>query len=176
VCVNILYRGRSSWKNRDGCRGRGTGGGSPLRARVVANNSSSHNSLLRVILFAALIQEKHSLSSCSHYTWYRIARARYVKLVPIMSLFPVEIKQRRHARGSDRSNCVADAQTTLDRGSLGFNHFSNITCNKLNVAESFLRSLLPPSSGDGRGSKDLWNVRKLLPDYTALQPRRQPSS
>jgi hypothetical protein len=26
-----------------------------------------------------------------------------------------------------------------------------------------------------RGSKDLWNVGKLLPDYTALQPRRQPS-
>jgi hypothetical protein len=26
------------------------------------------------------------------------------------------------------------------------------------------------------GSKDLWNVGKLLPDYTALQPRRQPSS
>jgi hypothetical protein len=29
--------------------------------------------------------------------------------------------------------------------------------------------------GDG-GSKDVWNVGKLLPDYTALQPRRQPSS
>jgi hypothetical protein len=34
-------------------------------------------------------------------------------------------------------------------------------------------------SGDDRpddgGSKDLRNVGKLLPDYTALQPRRQPS-
>jgi hypothetical protein len=30
-------------------------------------------------------------------------------------------------------------------------------------------------SDDG-GSKDLWNVGKLLPDYTVLQPRRQPSS
>jgi hypothetical protein len=29
--------------------------------------------------------------------------------------------------------------------------------------------------GDG-GSKYLWNVGKLLPDYTVLQPRRQPSS
>jgi hypothetical protein len=29
--------------------------------------------------------------------------------------------------------------------------------------------------GDG-GSKDLWNVGKLLPDFTALQSRRQPSS
>jgi hypothetical protein len=26
------------------------------------------------------------------------------------------------------------------------------------------------------GSKDLWDIGKLLPDYTALQPRRQPSS
>jgi hypothetical protein len=26
------------------------------------------------------------------------------------------------------------------------------------------------------GSKDLWNVGKLLPDYMTLQPRRQPSS
>jgi hypothetical protein len=31
------------------------------------------------------------------------------------------------------------------------------------------------SPGDG-GSTDLWNVGKLLPDCTALQPRRQPSS
>jgi hypothetical protein len=29
---------------------------------------------------------------------------------------------------------------------------------------------------DDGGSKHLWNVGKLLPDYTALQPRRQPSS
>jgi hypothetical protein len=29
---------------------------------------------------------------------------------------------------------------------------------------------------DDGGSKVLWNVGKLLPDYTALQPRRQPSS
>jgi hypothetical protein len=29
---------------------------------------------------------------------------------------------------------------------------------------------------DDGGSKDLWNTGKLLPDYTALQPRRQPSS
>jgi hypothetical protein len=28
---------------------------------------------------------------------------------------------------------------------------------------------------DDGGSKDLWNVGKLLPDYTALKPRRQPS-
>jgi hypothetical protein len=29
---------------------------------------------------------------------------------------------------------------------------------------------------DDGGSKHLWNVGKLLPDYTAQQPRRQPSS
>jgi hypothetical protein len=36
----------------------------------------------------------------------------------------------------------------------------------------------PPSSSgdDDGGSNDLLNVGKLLPDYTALQPRRQPSS
>jgi hypothetical protein len=28
---------------------------------------------------------------------------------------------------------------------------------------------------DDGGSKDLWNIGKLLPDYTALQPRRQSS-
>jgi hypothetical protein len=28
---------------------------------------------------------------------------------------------------------------------------------------------------DDEGSKHLWNVGKLLPDYTAQQPRRQPS-
>jgi hypothetical protein len=36
-------------------------------------------------------------------------------------------------------------------------------------------STKPHRPDDGR-SKDLWNVGKLLPDYTALQPRRQPSS
>jgi hypothetical protein len=29
---------------------------------------------------------------------------------------------------------------------------------------------------DDGGSKDFWNVGKSLPDYTVLQPRRQPSS
>jgi hypothetical protein len=29
---------------------------------------------------------------------------------------------------------------------------------------------------DDGGSKDLWNVGTTLPDYTVLQPRRQPSS
>jgi hypothetical protein len=29
---------------------------------------------------------------------------------------------------------------------------------------------------DDGGSKDLWNFGKPVPDYTALQPRRQPSS
>jgi hypothetical protein len=33
--------------------------------------------------------------------------------------------------------------------------------------------LVRPDDGD---SKDLWNVGKFLPDYTVLQPRRQPSS
>jgi hypothetical protein len=69
------------------------------------------------------------------------------------------------------------------------------------VEPTFQRCLLPPSSGrwvnctrgtglryrnrldkvlphrtDDESSKNLSNVGKLLPDYTALQPRRQPSS
>jgi hypothetical protein len=32
-----------------------------------------------------------------------------------------------------------------------------------------------PRQDDG-DSKDLWNVGKTIPDYTVLQPRRQPSS
>jgi hypothetical protein len=52
---------------------------------------------------------------------------------------------------------------------------------------TFQRSVLLPSSErfpargfihrpDDGGSTDLWNVGKLVPVYTALQPRRQPSS
>jgi hypothetical protein len=37
------------------------------------------------------------------------------------------------------------------------------------------RTQLPHLPRDG-GNKDLWDVGKLLPDYMALQPRRQPSS
>jgi hypothetical protein len=36
--------------------------------------------------------------------------------------------------------------------------------------------LLVDECPDDGGSKHLWNVGKLLPDYTAQQPRRQPSS
>jgi hypothetical protein len=43
---------------------------------------------------------------------------------------------------------------------------------------TFQRTLLPPSSDnpDDWGSKVLWNFGKFIPDYTAQQPRRQPSS
>jgi hypothetical protein len=41
--------------------------------------------------------------------------------------------------------------------------------------EPFPRARLVHRPHDG-GSKDLWKVSKLLPHYTALQPRRQPSS
>jgi hypothetical protein len=43
------------------------------------------------------------------------------------------------------------------------------------LAASIIRAMRTHRPGDG-GSKDLWNVGKLLPDYPALQPRRQPSS
>jgi hypothetical protein len=35
--------------------------------------------------------------------------------------------------------------------------------------------ILLHSSWDDGGSRDLWNVGKLIPDYMALQSRRQPS-
>jgi hypothetical protein len=38
---------------------------------------------------------------------------------------------------------------------------------------SKLMSIHRPDDGD---SKHLWNVGKLLPDYTSQRPRRQPSS
>jgi hypothetical protein len=41
---------------------------------------------------------------------------------------------------------------------------------------STLWSMTTANRPDDGDSKDLWNVGKLLPDYTALQPRRQPSS
>jgi hypothetical protein len=56
------------------------------------------------------------------------------------------------------------------------------------LVEVYRRCRGAPSSGrrvsctlltrrpDDGGSKHLWNVGKLLPDYTAQQPRRQPSS
>jgi hypothetical protein len=40
---------------------------------------------------------------------------------------------------------------------------------------TFQRSVLPPSSGEWF-STGLWNVGKLTPGYTALQPRRRSSS
>jgi hypothetical protein len=44
------------------------------------------------------------------------------------------------------------------------------------LVEVYRRSLLPSSSPWWWVSKDLWNVGRLLPDCTALQTRRQPSS
>jgi hypothetical protein len=46
-----------------------------------------------------------------------------------------------------------------------------LPCSLVDVYQRF-RGHCP----DDRGSKDLWNVGELLPDYTVLQPRRQPSS
>jgi hypothetical protein len=51
-------------------------------------------------------------------------------------------------------------------------HLHNDTENKCGVLRT---SHLHQRPDDG-GSKYLWNVGKLLPDYTTLQPRRQPSS
>jgi hypothetical protein len=43
------------------------------------------------------------------------------------------------------------------------------------LATSIIRAIFTHCPDDG-GRKYLWNVGKLLPDYSVLQPRRQPSS
>jgi hypothetical protein len=49
-------------------------------------------------------------------------------------------------------------------------------CSLVEVyAASIIRASSTHHPDDG-GSKDLWNVGKLLPDYTELQPKRQPPS
>jgi hypothetical protein len=48
-------------------------------------------------------------------------------------------------------------------------------CSLVEVYQRFRGPCCTHRPDDG-GSKDFWNVGKLLPDYSALQPRRQPSS
>jgi hypothetical protein len=48
-------------------------------------------------------------------------------------------------------------------------------CSLVEVYQRFRGPCCLRHQRDG-GNKDLWNVGKLLPDYTALQPRRKPSS
>jgi hypothetical protein len=47
-------------------------------------------------------------------------------------------------------------------------------CSLVEVYQRFRGPWVTYRPDDG-GSKDLWNVGKLLPDHMALQPRRQPS-
>jgi hypothetical protein len=49
-------------------------------------------------------------------------------------------------------------------------------CSLVDVYRRFRDTCCLHHQGDDGGRKYLWNVGKLLPDYTALQPRRQPSS
>jgi hypothetical protein len=49
-------------------------------------------------------------------------------------------------------------------------------CSLVEAEQRFKGTCCLHHQGYDGGSKDLWNVGKLLPDYTALQPRRQPSS
>jgi hypothetical protein len=49
-------------------------------------------------------------------------------------------------------------------------------CSLVEVHQRFRDTYSLQHQGpDDGGSKYFWNVGKLLPDYTALQPRRQPS-
>jgi hypothetical protein len=49
-------------------------------------------------------------------------------------------------------------------------------CSLVEVYQRFRGPFCLHHRPDDGGSKNLWNVGKLLQDYTALQPRRQPSS
>jgi hypothetical protein len=49
-------------------------------------------------------------------------------------------------------------------------------CSLVEVNQRFRGPCRLHHQGDDGGSKDLWKVGKLLPDYTAPKPRRQPSS
>jgi hypothetical protein len=49
-------------------------------------------------------------------------------------------------------------------------------CSLVEIYQRLRGPWCPHHGPDDGGIKDLWDVGKLLPDYTALQPRRQPSS
>jgi hypothetical protein len=49
-------------------------------------------------------------------------------------------------------------------------------CSLVEVYQRFRGTCCFHHQGGNGGRKCLWNVGKLLPDYTALQPRRHPSS
>jgi hypothetical protein len=59
--------------------------------------------------------------------------------------------------------------------------FSGLLCHVVlqkftNVSQMLADSIIRPHCPDDGGSKNLWNVSKLLPDYTVQQCRIQPSS
>jgi hypothetical protein len=49
-------------------------------------------------------------------------------------------------------------------------------CSLVEVYQRFRGACCLHHRPNDRGSKHIWNVGKLLQDYTALQPRRQPPS
>jgi hypothetical protein len=65
--------------------------------------------------------------------------------------------------------------TTRVRFPAGVGIFLFIATSRPSLGPTQPLILRAPHRPDDGGSKDLWNVGKLLPDYTALQPRRQPS-
>jgi hypothetical protein len=78
------------------------------------------------------------------------------------------------------TNCCVSYQVLS--AVLDFTFFIKLTafwdvapCNLVEVCRRFRDRCCLHRPDDG-GSKYLWNVDKLLPDYTVLQPRRQQSS
>jgi hypothetical protein len=73
-------------------------------------------------------------------------------------------------------SCVGRGLATdwsLVQGVLPYVGFEVLTGVSMKISVFWV---VAPHRPDDGGSKDLWNVVKLLPDYTVLQPRRQQSS
>jgi hypothetical protein len=89
----------------------------------------------------------------------------------IIFILSIQLAEEQKMPGSS-DEVLIKVTGHLNRMSLEMAVFWVVTpCSHVEFDRRF-RSAAPE---DG-GSKHLWNVGKLLPDYTAQQPRRQPSS
>jgi hypothetical protein len=106
--------------------------------------------------------------------------------VEIMSVVWVSNKfklyEGQHHFCSFVSSCHVDLQVNTNIPAFGETYYLHnedgcllgcCTVQSGRVVPTFQRSLLPPASGR---CETIWNVGTTLPNYTVLQPRRQPSS
>jgi hypothetical protein len=95
--------------------------------------------------------------------------------------FPQSSPVRNHTSAIGHYYLLPDSSqfTNHDHPSLWFDSVpGTLRCVVWLSLLTFQRCLLPPSadSPDVGGGKHLWNVGKLLPDYTTQHPKRQLSS